>query len=95
VDFEFSAEMWQWRGPAPFHFITLPEDATAPIKAISGLVTYGWGMIPVRARIGETEWTTAMFPKNGRYVLPVKDIVRTAEGLLDGDIAAVQLSIRE
>jgi hypothetical protein len=58
-------------------------------------VTYGWGMIPVRARIGETEWTTAMFPKNGRYVLPVKDIVRTAEGLLDGDIAAVHVSIRE
>ncbi len=95
MDFEFSAEMWQWRGPAPFHFITLPEEATAPIKAISGLVTYGWGMIPVRARIGQTEWTTAMFPKDGRYVLPVKDIVRTAEGLVDGDIAAVQLSIRE
>jgi hypothetical protein len=95
VDFEFSAEMWQWRGPAPFHFITLPEEATAPIKAISGLVTYGWGMIPVRARIGQTEWTTAMFPREGRYVLPVKDIVRTAEGLLDGDIAAVQVSIRE
>jgi hypothetical protein len=95
VDFEFSAEMWQWRGPAPFHFITLPEEATAPIKAISGLVTYGWGMIPVRARIGQTEWTTAMFPREGRYVLPVKDIVRTAEGLLDGDIAAVHVSIRE
>ncbi|HEY7827164.1 MAG TPA: DUF1905 domain-containing protein [Candidatus Limnocylindrales bacterium] len=95
MDFEFSAEMWQWRGPAPFHFITLPEEATAPIKAISGLVTYGWGMIPVRARIGQTEWTTAMFPREGRYVLPVKDIVRTAEGLLDGDIAAVHVSIRE
>ena len=94
MDFEFSAEMWHWRGPAPFHFITLPEEATAPIKAISGLVTYGWGMIPVRARIGHSEWNTAMFPKNGRYVLPVKDIVRTAERLVDGDIAAVQLSVR-
>jgi Domain of unknown function (DUF1905) len=95
MDFEFSAEMWHWRGPAPFHFITLPEEATAPIKAISALVTYGWGMIPVRARIGQSEWNTAMFPKNGRYVLPVKDIVRTAEGLADGDIVAVQLSVRD
>jgi hypothetical protein len=73
----------------------LPEEATAPIKAISALVTYGWGMIPVRARIGQSEWNTAMFPKNGRYVLPVKDIVRTAEGLADGDIVAVQLSVRD
>jgi hypothetical protein len=95
MDFGFSAEMWHWRGPAPFHFITLPEEATAPIKAISALVTYGWGMIPVRARIGQSEWNTAMFPKNGRYVLPVKDIVRTAEGLADGDIVAVQLSVRD
>jgi len=94
VDFDFSGEMWYWRGPAPFHFITLPDDVSAAIKAISALVTYGWGMIPVRARIGATEWDTAMFAKNGRYVLPIKDVVRLAEGLVLGDDVTVELSIR-
>ena len=51
-------------------------------------------MIPVRARIGATEWDTAMFAKNGRYVLPIKDAVRTAEGLVLGDDVTVELSIR-
>jgi hypothetical protein len=39
-------------------------------------------------------WETALFPKDGRYVVPVKDAVRKAEGLVLGDTVAVQLVIR-
>jgi hypothetical protein len=56
-------------------------------------VTYGWGMIPVRARIGATEWTTSLFPKEGRYVVPVKDAVRRAEELDEGDTVVVRLTV--
>ena len=28
-----------------------------------------------------TEWTTSLFPKDGRYIVPVKTSVRGAEGL--------------
>lgn len=94
LDLEFSGELWYWRGPAPFHFITVPDDACVGLRAMSAVVSYGWGMIPVRVRIGASMWDTSLFPKNGRYVVPVKDVVRKAEGLAVGDTARVQLSLR-
>jgi len=95
LDIEFDGELWYWRGPSPFYFITVPEEPSAALKAISAEVTYGWGMIPVRARIGETHWDTALFPKDGRYVVPIKDAVRAAEGLADGDLALIQIVVRQ
>ena len=91
---EFNGELWYWRGPAPFHFITVPDDGCADLRAMSPVVSYGWGMIPVSARIGRTEWKTSLFPKDGRYVVPVKDVVRAAEGLEVGDTATLELTIR-
>lgn len=91
---EFSGKIWYWKGPAPFYFVTVPEKECAELKAISASVTYGWGMIPVMARVGSTEWKTAMFPKNGRYVLPLRDGVRRAVGLDEGDTVAVVLEVR-
>jgi hypothetical protein len=61
---------------------------------VSTGVTYGWGMIPVMASIGETEWTTSLFPKDDGYVLPLKDVVRTAEAINIGDVIDVTLSIK-
>jgi hypothetical protein len=78
---EFSGTIWYWRGPAPFHFVSLPVGHAREVKEIASAVTYGWGVIPVRARIGQTEWTTSLFPKNGTYALPIKDAVRKAENL--------------
>jgi len=66
----------------------------ADLHAIANQVSYGWGMIPVHACLGEREWPTSLFPKNGRYVLPVRDSVRKPADLDDGDVAAVRLSIR-
>jgi hypothetical protein len=78
---EFSGEIWFWRGPAPFHFVTVPDEECGALEAASASVTYGWGMIPVTALIGSTRWTTSLFPKDGRYIVPVKAQVRTAEEL--------------
>ena len=87
---EFSGEVWFWRGPSPFHFVTVPEDESAQLEAASAAVTYGWGMIPVSARIGTTTWTTSLFPKDGGYVLPLKAAVRRAEQIdLDAVVAIV------
>jgi hypothetical protein len=93
VDLEFSGEVWFWRGPSPYHFVTVPEDESAELQATSGLVTYGWGMIPVEARIGSTTWTTSLFPKDGGYVVPLKDLVRNAEAIKVGDPVAVRLTV--
>jgi hypothetical protein len=93
VDLQFSGELWHWRGPSPFHFVTVPDGESAAIKETSGLVSYGWGMVPVTAQIGGTEWTTSLWPKDGRYVVPVKDAVRKAEELDVGETVDVRLSI--
>ena len=87
----FSNEIWYWRGPSPFHFLTVPETESSKIKEVSNLVTYGWGVIPVNAQIGKTEWTTSLIPKDGRYLVPLKNAVRFSEGLEIGDVVEVQL----
>ena len=94
LDMTFSDELWYWRGPSPYHFVTVPDELSAAIRAISPMVTYGWGVIPVRAWIGGTEWSTSLFPKDGRYLVPVKDAVRKAEGLAQGDVVTVRLIVR-
>jgi hypothetical protein len=93
MDLEFTGEMWFWKGPAPWHFVTVPEDDCAELEETSSFVSYGWGMIPVEARIGDTGWRTSLFPKDRRYVVPVKAWVRKAEGLEVGDTVTVRLVV--
>lgn len=90
---DFSGQIWHWRGPAPFYFVTVPEQECDNLKAIASAVTYGWGMIPVDARIGDTRWRTSLFPKDGRYLVPIKDAVRKAERLDAGDTVTVRLDV--
>jgi Domain of unknown function (DUF1905) len=93
MNLEFSGEMWFWKGPAPWHFVTVPEEECGELEAASAVVSYGWGMIPVTAQIGETGWKTSLFPKDGRYIVPVKTWVRKTEGLEVGDMVTVRLAV--
>lgn len=93
MELEFSGEIWFWRGPAPWYFVTVPEDLCVDLQASSSFVSYGWGMIPVTARIGSTEWTTSLFPKDGQYIVPVKADVRRAESLTEGDTVDLHLAV--
>jgi hypothetical protein len=90
---DFAGEVFFWRGPSPFHFITVPEEQSAALESASPAVSYGWGCIPVTARIGATTWKTSLFPKDDLYLVPVKVAVRKAEGLELGDLATVQLHV--
>ncbi|MDQ0895039.1 hypothetical protein QFZ26_002594 [Agromyces ramosus] len=93
MDLMFSGEIWFWRGPAPWHFVTVPDEESAALEAVAAMVTYGWGMVPVTARIGDTEWPTSLWPKNGGYIVPLKAWVREAEGIEVGDTVDVRLSV--
>ena len=93
MDFEFDGDVFWWRGPSPFHFVAVPQAESEQIEDLKALVTYGWGVIPVTARIGETEFTTSLFPKDGRFLVPVKDAVRRAERLELDDTVTVHLTI--
>jgi len=90
---EFAGPVWEWRGPAPYHFVAVPELEAERIRDVAAMVTYGWGVIPAAAATGRTEWTTSLFPKQGGYLLPVKDAVRRAEGIRIGDVIEVTLTL--
>ncbi|GGQ93612.1 DUF1905 domain-containing protein [Deinococcus ruber] len=94
MDFEFSGNLWYWKGPAPHYFLTVPAEQSLDIKVASRLVTYGWGMIPVQVQIGKTTWTTSLFAKDGLYALPVRANVRKAEGLEEGDEISVKFKLQ-
>jgi hypothetical protein len=93
MELRFSGEIWFWKGPAPFYFVTVPDDESQLIAESAALVTYGWGVIPVTVRAGATEWTTSLFPKDGAYLVPLKVAVRKAEGLELGDTIGLRLTI--
>ncbi len=94
IVFEFNGVIWFWRGPAPWFFVTMPEEESRDLKAISGSVTYGWGVIPVNVQIGETKWKTSLFPKDNLYLVPIKASVRTAEKLEQGDDVSIRLEVK-
>lgn len=93
MEIEFSGSIWYWRGPSPFYFVTIPEGESRDIKEIANHVTYGWGVIPVKVRIGKTEFKTSLFPKDGLYLVPLKVSVRKAEQLEEGDDVKIWLYI--
>ena len=94
MQIEFSGRILFWRGPAPWFFVAVPEAQSREIQAISRLVTYGWGVIPVHVRIGKTEFQTSLFPKDGLYLVPIKASVRKAEHLEEGDNVTIRLEVR-
>lgn len=93
MSLEFSGEVFHWRGPAPYLFVAVPEELSREIKSVSKEVTYGWGVIPVRAKIGKIAWTTSLFPKNGLYLVPIKALVQKAETVGVGDTINIHLEI--
>ncbi|AWN24239.1 DUF1905 domain-containing protein [Deinococcus irradiatisoli] len=90
----FSGELWYWKGPAPWYFVTVPPADCQALQAAASLVSYGWGMVPVTARIGASVWATSLFPKDGGYIVPVNARIRRAEQLEEGHSVTVQLDVR-
>jgi len=93
MDFEFGGDLVVWRGPSPYHFVAVPPPIADAIRSVAREVTYGWGVIPVTVVIGATRFTTSLFPKDGGYLVPIKDAVRRAERLAPGDEVDVQLTL--
>jgi len=90
---EFEAEVIQWRGPAPYYFVPVPEPLCEDLRVAARDVSYGWGVIPVTVRIGGTSWTTSLFPKDGGYLVPLKERVRSAEDIAEDDVVEVALTV--
>jgi hypothetical protein len=95
LEYEFAATVWEWRGPSPYHFVTVPGECADLVRDVVSVVTYGWGMVPVEVRIGQSRWRTSLFPKDGGYVLPLRDSVRKKEQIALDDVVHVHLVVAE
>lgn len=93
MDWEFDGEIIEWRGPAPFLFVDMDPELSADVKAAARGLEY-WGQVAVEAMIGDTRFTTALFPKDGRYLVPVKAAVQRAEDIGEGDVVQVAMTLR-
>lgn len=80
MDVEFEGEVVEWRGPAPYWFLRVPVDDSEDIKLAAKGLEY-WGQVPVTVRINGTVFTTALFPKDGCYLVPLKVAARREAGI--------------
>ena len=90
---DVTGEVWWWRGPAPFHVVTVPPDAADAIGAAAARGTCGWGTVQAEVDLGLTSWSTSLWPTDGGYVVPLKDAVRRAEGVGLGDVVELRLRL--
>ncbi|MEW1803660.1 DUF1905 domain-containing protein [Streptomyces virginiae] len=90
----FAGRVIEWRGAAPFYFVPVPQEQSADVQQVAAMATYGWGVVPVEARIGEVTFETSLFPRDGGYLLPVKNAVRKPLGLVAGDDVSVEMTVR-
>ena len=93
MELEFTGDVIEWRGPAPYVYLVVPDDESDDISAVKQDFTYGWGVVPVTCRAGDTTWTTSLFPKDGRYLVPLKDAVRAEAGIEPGDRVSVRMRL--
>ncbi len=100
LDFNFTGELWEWHAKGDvrsgsWHFVTLPNDISHDIKAFTKHRKSGFGSVRVKAKIGETSWTTSLFPskEKGAYLLPVKKSVRKTEMLSKGVLIDISINI--
>ena len=94
--------LWRWNtpaAPAAWHFITIEGpagealSATALMHRLEGL-SRGFGSLKVAVTIGGSTFQTSVFPsKQTGWLLPVKASVRKAEGLNEGDVVEVLLTL--
>ena len=93
MHYVFESVVIEWRGPSPFHFAKVPDGIAAEIKLAAPTLTYGWGVIPATVTVGATSVTTSLIPRDGGYLVPLKDALRKPEGFVIDDLIAVELRL--
>jgi len=94
IRFTFQANVIYWRGPSPYFFVAVPPREVLELRHVAKAVSYGWGMIPVEARIGDVAFTTSLFPKDETYLLPLKAAVRRKADITAGDVILVEMTVQ-
>ena len=93
--FVFKSQVLEWRGPAPYYFAPVPLELCAEIKAAAQVLSYGWGVVPASVEISGVAFSTSLFPRQGGYLVPLKDAVRNALGISKGETITLSLKLGE
>jgi hypothetical protein len=92
ADITFDATVIEWRGPAPFYFAAVPDKHVGEIRYAAQMASYGWGVVPVEASANGVTFRTSLFPRDGGYLVPLKDKVRREAGVVLGDVVRVRVT---
>jgi hypothetical protein len=88
------AKVWLWSGNAAWHFVTVPKELAAGIKALSDGMRSPTGSVRVAVTIKKVTWKTSLFPtKEGTYLLPIKAEVRKRTKTGAGDTVSLALEL--
>ena len=95
AEYRVRARLWLYPGKGGWYFVTVPRAQSRKIKALFGPEARGWGSIPIRVRIGKTEWRTSLFPdrKTGNYLFAVKAEVRKKQRVDAGDTITATVEV--
>lgn len=93
ADLRFAATAIEWRGPAPHIFLPIPPELTGEIRYAARQASYGWGVVPVTAKVAGIAFTTSLFPRDGGYLLPLKLAVRRPAGIAAGVLVTAEVRI--
>lgn len=83
IQYRFTGKPWQYASPGGWHFLSLPNDMAKEIRNILQPQEEGWGRLKATARIGNSEWQTAIWfdTKLNTYLLPLKAEIRKKENI--------------
>jgi hypothetical protein len=81
IQYEFAAKPWQYPAEMGWIFISLPTELAKEIRENLKFLEEGWGRMKVTAKIGNSEWKTAIWfdTKHDTYLLPLKAEIRKKE----------------
>lgn len=85
IEYTFTSKTWKYISPSSWHFISLPIDISTEIRENLKSEEQGWGRLKAIAKIGSTEWTTAIWfdTKHKTYLLPLKSEIRKKENITE------------
>lgn len=86
IPYSFKAAPWKYAGAGAWYFVSLPVKMAKEIRTALRQEEEGWGRLKATARIGNSEWKTAIWfdTKSNTYLLPLKAEIRKKEQLEEG-----------
>lgn len=95
MQYKVRAKIWQYQGAGGWHFLTLPADVSAHIKALTSGLRNPFGSLRVKAQIGDVAWSTSIFADTNAdaFLLPIKTEVRRRANLSAGDEVRLKIEL--